>query len=158
MNQGKIKILFVCMGNICRSPSAEGAFKHHVSMQNKEHLFEIDSAGTQAYHIGEQPDTRAQIAAKARDIDLSKQRARQVHESDFYYYDYLFAMDESNLAHLKNDCSEKYQHKLSLMLDNCPNSMLKNVPDPYYDGGFDNVFAMIDKCSAFILQNILKKQ
>ena len=85
----KNKILFVCMGNICRSPTAEGAFQSIVDNHNCSHNFEIDSAGTHAYHIGNSPDQRAQQAAIHNGVDLSSQRARQVHESDFYYYDYI---------------------------------------------------------------------
>ena len=82
----KTKILFVCMGNICRSPTAEGSFRSIVSKQGFSDYFEIDSAGTHAYHIGNPPDTRSQKTAKIYGIDLSNQRARKVHESDFYYY------------------------------------------------------------------------
>lgn len=127
MSDEKVKILFVCMGNICRSPTAEGTFRLQVNRRGLEHLFEIDSAGTHAYHIGEKPDSRSQIAATKHQVDLSSQRARQVHESDFYYYDYVFAMDESNLANMKNICPKEFQHKLSLMLDNIPNKDRKSV-------------------------------
>ena len=91
--QLKNKILFVCMGNICRSPTAEGAFRSIVDNKNLSQNFDIDSAGTHAYHIGNSPDQRALQAAIDNGVDLSKQRARQVHESDFYYYDYIIAMD-----------------------------------------------------------------
>ncbi|CAC9583019.1 low molecular weight protein-tyrosine-phosphatase [Bathymodiolus heckerae thiotrophic gill symbiont] len=151
MSSEKIKILFVCMGNICRSPTAEGAFRSQVIKQNVEYLFEIDSAGTHAYHIGEQPDSRSQQSALKYRVDLSNQRGRQVHESDFYYYDYIFAMDESNLANLKDICPKDQVYKLSLMLDNTPNNSNRSVPDPYFEGRFDDVFEMLTQASANIL-------
>jgi protein-tyrosine phosphatase len=157
MSNEKIKILFVCMGNICRSPTAEGTFKLQVDKRGLGHLFEIDSAGTHAYHIGEKPDSRSQIAATKHQVDLSSQRARQVHESDFYYYDYVFAMDESNLANMKNICPKEFQHKLSLMLDNIPNNKIKSVPDPYIEGRFDDVFEMLNRASNFLLDSLSKK-
>lgn len=157
MSNEKIKILFVCMGNICRSPTAEGTFRLQVDKRGLGHLFEIDSAGTHAYHIGEKPDSRSQIAATKHQVDLSSQRARQVHESDFYYYDYVFAMDESNLANMKNICPKEFQHKLFLMLDNIPNNKIKSVPDPYIEGRFDDVFEMLNRASNFLLDSLSKK-
>ena len=92
------------MGNICRSPTAEGAFRSIVEKNTKSQYFEIDSAGTHAYHIGNSPDQRSQEAAMNHGVDLSSQRARQVNESDFYYYDYIIAMDSDNLERLKIMC------------------------------------------------------
>ncbi|SFV77453.1 Low molecular weight protein tyrosine phosphatase [hydrothermal vent metagenome] len=156
MGKEKTKILFVCMGNICRSPTAEGAFRSQVEKRGVENLFEIDSAGTHAYHINEQPDSRSQLSALKYEVDLSDQRGRQVHESDFYHYDYIFAMDESNLANLKLICPNEHQHKLSLMLDNIPKNNSKSVPDPYFEGRFDEVFEMLNRASGFLLQKLLK--
>jgi protein-tyrosine phosphatase len=157
MSNEKIKILFVCMGNICRSPTAEGAFKNQVDKQNVAHLFEIDSAGTHAYHIGEQPDSRSQLSANKFGVDLSNQRGRQVHESDFYHYDYIFAMDESNLANLQAICPKQQLSKLSLMLANIPNNKTKSVPDPYFEGRFDDVFEMLNRASIFLLLKLLSR-
>ncbi|MBT6327184.1 MAG: low molecular weight phosphotyrosine protein phosphatase [Candidatus Thioglobus sp.] len=145
------------MGNICRSPTAEGAFRSQVKKQGVKDLFEIDSAGTHAYHINEAPDSRSQLSARKFGVDLSDQRGRQVHESDFYHYDYIFAMDASNLADLEFICPEEYQHKLSLMLDNIPNNNDRSVPDPYFEGRFDEVFEMLNRASDFLLQSLLKK-
>ena len=156
MSHEKTKILFVCMGNICRSPTAEGAFRSQVEKQQIAHLFEIDSAGTHAYHIGEQPDSRSQLSAHKYNVDLSDQRARQVHESDFYHYDYVLAMDESNLANLQEICPKDQQFKLSLMLDNIPNNQTRSVPDPYFEGRFDDVFEMLNRASGFLLDKLLK--
>ncbi len=157
MSKEKIKILFVCMGNICRSPTAEGAFKSQIEAKNVEHLFEIDSAGTHAYHIGESPDSRSQSSARKFGVDISSQRGRQVHESDFYHYDYIFAMDASNLADMRSICPQEYQHKLSLILDNIPENNNKSVPDPYFEGRFDDVFKMLNRASGFLLETLLKK-
>lgn len=157
MSKEKIKILFVCMGNICRSPTAEGAFRLQVETKDVEYLFEIDSAGTHAYHIGEQPDARSQLSANKFGVDLSSQRARQVHESDFYHYDYIVAMDESNLANLQAICPMEQQSKLSLMLSNIPNNQTKGVPDPYFEGRFDEVFEMLNRASGFLLEKLTKK-
>ncbi len=157
MSKEKIKILFVCMGNICRSPTAEGAFKSQIEAKNVEHLFEIDSAGTHAYHIGESPDSRSQSSARKFGVDISSQRGRQVHESDFYHYDYIFAMDASNLADMRSICPQEYQHKLSLILDNIPENNNKSVPDPYFEGRFDDVFKMLNRASDFLLETLLKK-
>lgn len=152
-----IKILFVCMGNICRSPTAEGAFREHIERAGVNKLFEIDSAGTHAYHIGESPDARSQASARKFGVDLSAQRARQVHESDFYHYDYIFAMDQSNLSDLQLICPKEHQHKLSLMLDNIPKNNGKGVPDPYFEGRFDEVYEMLSRASGFLLEKLLKK-
>jgi len=154
MRNEKTKILFVCMGNICRSPTAEGSFYAQMQKQGVGHLFEIDSAGTHAYHIGEPPDSRSQLSANKHAVDLSSQRARQVHESDFYHYDYIFAMDASNLAELLDICPVEHQHKLSLMLDNIPNNNGKGVPDPYFEGRFDEVFEMLNRASGFLLNKL----
>lgn len=145
------------MGNICRSPTAEGAFKSQMEKRGVGCLFEIDSAGTHAYHIGEQPDSRSQLAANKCHVDLSYQLARQVHKSDFYHYDYIFSMDTSNLSVLQSICPREYQTKLSLMLDNIPNNQVKSVPDPYFEGCFDEVFEMLNCASGFLLQSLLKR-
>ena len=157
MSSEKTKILFVCMGNICRSPTAEGAFVAQIERRDVAHLFEIDSAGTHAYHIGEQPDARSQVSARKFGVDLSTQRGRQVHESDFYYYDYILAMDESNLANLQAICPKDQQYKLTLMLDNIPNNKVRSVPDPYFEGRFDEVFDMLNRASGFLSEKLLKK-
>lgn len=145
------------MGNICRSPTAEGAFRAQMQKRGMQDLFDIDSAGTHAYHIDERPDARAQAIAHKYKVDLSTQRARQVHESDFYYYDYIFAMDTNNLADLQDICPPEHQHKLALMLDNIPKNNGKSVPDPYFEGRFDEVFEMLNRASDFLLDRLMKK-
>ena len=155
--QLKNKILFVCMGNICRSPTAEGAFRSIVDNKNLSQNFDIDSAGTHAYHIGNSPDQRALQAAIDNGVDLSKQRARQVHESDFYYYDYIIAMDSDNLEILKSMCPKESNSTIELMLDYSVEYPGGSVPDPYYEGNFDQVFKMVYSACLAFFKSIEKK-
>ena len=155
--QLKNKILFVCMGNICRSPTAEGAFRSIVDNKNLSQNFDIDSAGTHAYHIGNSPDQRALQAAIDNGVDLSKQRARLVHESDFYYYDYIIAMDSDNLEILKSMCPKESNSKIELMLDYSVEYPGGSVPDPYYEGNFDQVFKMVYSACLAFFKSIEKK-
>ena len=145
------------MGNICRSPTAEGVFQSIIKKNNHSKKFEIDSAGTHAYHIGNPPDRRSQATAISYGVDLSNQRARQVHESDFYYYDFIIAMDVNNLEILKSICPNESQSQIQLLLDYHPTIELRSVPDPYYEGKFDEVFDMVySACSSFF-ETIVKK-
>jgi protein-tyrosine phosphatase len=153
----KIKILFVCMGNICRSPTAEGVFRKLILEKNLEQFFEIDSAGTHSYHIGSSPDSRTQVEAKKHNVDLSNLRARQVCDLDFEYYDYIIAMDSSNYYDLMSQCPREDQTKISMMLKYIPNTQIESVPDPYFDGGFDRVFSLLDDASKFFLDELKKK-
>ncbi len=155
----KVKVLFVCMGNICRSPTAHGMFESIVNKEGLSDSFEIDSAGTHAYHIGKQPDSRAQATAKGRGLDLSYIRARQVDKADFEHYDYILAMDNDNYVLLDQACASEYKDKLHMFLDFAPESSLHEVPDPYYGGsrGFENVFDMVEEASKGLLADIKKK-
>jgi protein-tyrosine phosphatase len=147
------KVLFVCMGNICRSPTAHGIFEKIIKDNNAQNKFEVDSAGTHSYHIGSSPDKRSSATALKFGIDLSKQSARKVTESDFYYYDYLLALDEDNYQILLSDCPKEFQHKIIKLLDFHPNIDNKNVPDPYYKGDFEGVFKLIETaCHHFYQQ------
>ena len=153
----KTKILFVCMGNICRSPTAEGSFRSIVSKQDLSDRFEIDSAGTHAYHIGNPPDSRSRETARKYGIDLSNQRARKVHESDFYYYDHIIAMDTDNIEILKSICPTDSQSQIKLLLDYLPNASFESVPDPYFEGKFDEVFGMVYEACTSFLESLVKK-
>jgi len=148
-NKKTIRILFVCMGNICRSPSAEGVFNKLINDEQIQDRFSIDSAGTHAYHIAEAPDLRAQKAAKDRGIDLSKLRARQVIVGDFDDFDYLLAMDMDNYTIMMEACPLEHQHKIKLFLDYAPNAKTNEVPDPYYGGtyGFEQVLDLVEEAS-----------
>ncbi len=146
---GKIKVLFVCMGNICRSPTAEGVFVKLIEEQGKANQFEIDSGGTHAYHEGEPPDIRAQKAAQARDVKLNHLKARKVVAGDFEDYDYLLAMDKDNFSVLTEACPEELRHKIKYFLDYAPQLNTREVPDPYYGGryGFEEVLDLVEEAA-----------
>jgi protein-tyrosine phosphatase len=147
------------MGNICRSPSAEGFFRQQVEAAQLPHLIKIDSAGTHAYHVGEPPDERAQMKARQRGIDLSPLRARQVQRSDFVEFDYIIAMDQQNYALLHAQCPPAQRNKLHLFLSFAPETGAQEVPDPYYGGdqGFEQVLDLIEAASVGLL-NALRHQ
>ncbi len=151
-----VKVLFVCMGNICRSPTAQGVFARHVAESNLSEVILIDSAGTHAYHIGEPPDSRASAAAQRRGIDLTDQKARRVEEADFEVFDYVLAMDQSNYEHLASLCLPEHRSRLHLFLDFAPELAGRDVPDPYYGGatGFERVLDLIDLASRGLLTKI----
>ncbi|CAN5366477.1 low molecular weight protein-tyrosine-phosphatase [soil metagenome] len=153
------KILFVCMGNICRSPTAEGLFRSMVRDANVEHLVKIDSAGTHNYHIGEAPDSRAQAALRKRGLDISMLRARQISADDFRDFDLILAMDWENLAALQQMAPRQYQHKLMLAMRFATDNEEATVPDPYYGNpeGFEKVITYLsDACGGLI--DVVKKR
>lgn len=158
MKMEKIKVLFVCMGNICRSPTAEGVFSKRLADQQLEDYFVVDSAGTHAAHVGEPPDLRAQHAALARDIELHHLRARKVAQDDFENFDFLLAMDDDNYAALMAACPEEHKDKVSYFLDYAPHLNEREVPDPYYGGkyGFERVLDLVDAASAGFLSMLQK--
>ncbi|MDP3481883.1 MAG: low molecular weight protein-tyrosine-phosphatase [Sulfuricella sp.] len=155
-----IKVLFVCMGNICRSPTAEGVFRHQVSEADQADVIIIDSAGTHAYHIGSSPDRRAQQAALQRGYDLSSLRGRQVDTRDFHEFDYILAMDRENLANLFQICPPQEQYKLKLFMEFSRGFSQREVPDPYYGGnrGFENVLNMVEDAASGLLEEILARK
>jgi len=138
-------VLFVCMGNICRSPLAEGLFYERVKALGLLARFEIDSAGTHHYHVGEPPDPRAREAAKRHGFSIEHQRCRHVDDYDFERFDLILAMDNQNLALLKSQCPPALHHKLHLMMSFAPQRPETEVPDPYFGGhdGFDHVVALL---------------
>ena len=149
-----IKVLFVCMGNICRSPSAEGAFLDVVKKSASKLSFQVDSAGTHSYNIGQAPDRRMQLAAKHGGVDISTQRSRQVDIKDFTHFDYIIAMDLYNLSELQANCPQKYQYKLHKLLDFVADNGKKNVSDPYSVGNFNEIFSLIYSSSEKLLEYI----
>jgi len=151
-----VKVLFVCMGNICRSPTAEGVFEALVRQAGLEGHIGIDSAGTHDYHIGKPPDPRAQEAALRRGIDLSGLRARRARSEDFLEFDYILAMDDSNYEELRELSIPDYEDRLRLFLDFAPQSGVREVPDPYYGGrqGFERVLDLIEQAAAGLLADI----
>ncbi|MCW8917581.1 MAG: low molecular weight phosphotyrosine protein phosphatase [Gammaproteobacteria bacterium] len=152
----KIKVLMVCMGNICRSPLAQGVFERRVEEAGLAHRIVTDSAGTHAYHVGNLPDPRSQQTALRHGIDLSAQRAREVAAVDFEAFDYLLAMDNDNHALLSARCPEEHLHKLRLFLEFAPQLAATEVPDPYYggDSGFEQVYQLIDAAADGLLAAI----
>jgi len=141
-----VNVLFVCMGNICRSPMAHGVFEHQINEAGLGHLVRVDSAGTHAYHVGSPPDDRALNAAMARGIDLSRQRARLLEADDFERFDHVLVMDRDNLENALRICPEEYRGRVRLLLDYAEDRDDKEVPDPYYGGnvGFERVLDMVE--------------
>lgn len=155
----KVKVLFVCMGNICRSPTAEAVFRRHVMEAGRVEEIWIDSAGTHDYHIGEPPDPRTQQAASRRGYDMSALRGRQVAADDFARFDYVLAMDESNLSILRRLRPTGAESHLGLFLEFAGRHAESEVPDPYYGGasGFERVLDMVEDASQGLLRHILKQ-
>lgn len=153
-----IKVLFVCMGNICRSPTAEGVFRHKIKEAGLDNHIHIDSAGTHAYHVGEPPDGRAQKAAMKRSVDLSKQRARRVKSQDFEEFDYVIAMDMNNEADMQSVCPEGLEEKIHLFLKFASNTNTVEVPDPYYGGGngFEIVLDLVEDAADGLIAHLQK--
>ncbi|WP_269618342.1 low molecular weight protein-tyrosine-phosphatase [Zhongshania sp. BJYM1] len=150
------KVLFVCLGNICRSPTAHGVFEKLVADAGLQDKIEIDSAGTGDWHIGRPPDERTQRAAKQRGYDLSHLRARQVTGADFHDFDYVLAMDKSNLKDLRSMAGDKSNCHVSLFLDFAESSWKREVPDPYYGGedGFETVLELVEDGARGLLETI----
>lgn len=152
-----VNVLFVCLGNICRSPTAEGVFRDLVEREGLADQITIDSAGTAAYHIGSPPDSRAQAEAKRRGIDISGLRGRQARSGDFEKFDYLLAMDLENHRNLRAICPLSDEDRLHMFLDFAPNVDRHEVPDPYYDNNFDAVYDMIEDAAQGLLADIRTK-
>ncbi|MDH5648633.1 MAG: low molecular weight phosphotyrosine protein phosphatase [Gammaproteobacteria bacterium] len=154
-----VKVLFVCMGNICRSPTAEGVFRALVEREGCTQHIEIDSAGTHAYHVGEPPDPRSQQAAAMRGIDMSMLRGRKVLSDDIERFDYILAMDRENYENLLSICPEGLEQKIELFMSYASERQEEEVPDPYFGGmgGFDRVLDMIEDASSGLLQDIFKR-
>ena len=150
-------VLFVCLGNICRSPTAEAVFKHKAAQAGLN--IEIDSAGTHGYHIGKPADKRSQAAGVDRGYSFKGLKCRRVDESDFERFDYILAMDNSNFANLHGMSPSQYQEKIKLFLD-FANVEDKEVPDPYYGGkrGFELVLDLIEEASDGLIAHIKQTQ
>lgn len=154
-----VKVLFVCMGNICRSPTALGVFRKCVEEAGYADRVEIDSAGTHPYHVGAAPDARAQAAALRRGIDISGLRGRQATAQDVARFDYVLAMDQENAAHLLALSPPGHEHKIRLFLEYASRSKERAVPDPYYGGvsGFDRVLDLIEDAAEGLLADIRRR-
>lgn len=154
------RILFVCLGNICRSPMAEGVFRRVVEEEGLTDRFEIDSAGLGDWHVGQAPDTRAQSAASSRGIDISRQCARQVAAEDFARFDLLLVMDRSNDAELKHRAPSEARAKIRPFLDFAPQVGTKDVPDPFFGGseGFDQALDLIEEAAHGLLASLVGEE
>lgn len=154
-----VRILFVCMGNICRSPTAEGVVRAHLERAGLAADVELDSAGTHGYHIGKAPDDRARKAAATRGYDLSALRARRVADADFARYDRILAMDRDNLAELLQACPAAHRHKVGLFLEYARNFGEREVPDPYYGGaeGFEHVLDLVEDAATGLIESLRRK-
>jgi protein-tyrosine phosphatase len=149
-------VLFVCLGNICRSPTVEAVFRAALEQQKLDKRIHVDSAGTGDWHVGSPPDTRAIQAARRRGYDLTALRARRVDPADFKRYGWILAMDESNLRALQSMRPPAYQGHLGLLLDFVPEAGVREVPDPYYGGrdGFDRVLDLAESASAALIRHL----
>ncbi len=150
------RVLLVCMGNICRSPTAEVVLRQFIKNNNLGDKVEVDSAGTHGYHVGESPDSRTQRAAAARGYNLSQLRARKVARQDLDYFDLILAMDKSNLDNLKRMATEEQQERIKLFMEYARNFDDEEVPDPYYGlgHGFDLVLDMVEDASKGLVEAI----
>lgn len=155
----EIRVLFVCMGNICRSPTAEAVFRDYVENAGLIESIFIDSAGTHDYHIGEPPDTRTQRAAHQRGYDMSSLRGRQVEVGDFDRFDYVLAMDRANLSILQRLAPSTSSSQPMLFLKYARHHAEREVPDPYYGGadGFERVLDMVEDAAEGLLQHIRQR-
>jgi protein-tyrosine phosphatase len=147
------------MGNICRSPTAHGVFRSLVVGEELADVVHIDSAGTHAYHVGNEPDRRAQETARRRGIDLSDLVARRVSVEDFAQFDYVVAMDQDNFVSLSEICPDEHREKIHMFMDFAPQMRTREVPDPYYGGaaGFERVFDLVEAASAGLLEDIRRR-
>ncbi len=158
-DKNRFSVLFVCMGNICRSPTAEGVFRKHVSDAGLDAAIQADSAGTHAYHSGEPADRRAHAAAARRGFSLEGIRARRVTDEDFDQFDFILAMDEDNLMTLQERAPEERRSKVRLFLEFAESRHENEVPDPYYGGsaGFERVLDLVEEASQGLLETLRKK-
>lgn len=152
----QIKVLFVCLGNICRSPTAEGVFRELVARAGLSDQIKTDSAGTSGWHIGAKPDPRSLSAGKKRGYDFADLRARQATKQDFIDFDYVLAMDKANFRDLRALCPHGYEERLQMFLSFDSDAPVTEVPDPYYGGpnGFDQVVTLIEGAAEGLLRHI----
>ncbi len=158
-SKDKIGVLFVCLGNICRSPTAHGVFEHKVKHLGLEHSVHVDSAGTAAYHVGNPPDERSTAVARKRGYELSHLRARQAVDADFHRFDYILAMDQSNYDNLRALAPADGKARLALFLEFAGDVERLEVPDPYYGGeqGFNQVLDLVEAASEGLLADIQRR-
>jgi len=156
----QLSVLFVCLGNICRSPMAEGVFRQVVADAGLSHRFRIDSCGTGSWHVGRPPDVRAQQALALHGIDISSQRARRFSRDDFKTFDLVLAMDRSNYNRLVTLAPDVYEPNIRLFLKYAPELGVCEIPDPFFGGteGFDYVLNLIEVASRGLLASLVKQE
>lgn len=149
-------VLFVCLGNICRSPTAHGVFRHMVAGHGLASVVTVDSAGTSNYHPNSPPDARSQAHAAKRGYDLSDLRARQIQDTDFESFDMILVMDWDNMTQVKQACPPEHQHKLRRFSEFCLQFYSPVVPDPYFGGveGFEQVLDLVEDASEGLLRHV----
>jgi protein-tyrosine phosphatase len=154
-----MRILFVCMGNICRSPTAEGVFRRVVAERAPGVEIEVDSAGTHDYHVGDPPDPRSIAAAARRGVDLRRLRAREIRDEDFERFDLIIAMDRQNRETLIDRSPAPFRERIRLFMEFAGDSEVEDVPDPYYGGalGFERVLDLAEEAAAGLLDEILER-
>lgn len=154
-----LRILLVCMGNICRSPLAHGVVRRRLYAEGMATVIELDSAGTHGYHAGSPPDERAQAAAARRGIDISDLRARSVAPADFELFDLILAMDDENLETLRRSAAREHHHKLHLFMAYAGGEEGRVVPDPYYGGpiGFERVLDMVEEAAEGLVERLRER-
>lgn len=154
-----IKVLFICMGNICRSPTAHGVFRQMVTDKGWQDLVSVDSAGTHSYHVGKSPDARSIQAALTRGVDIRDLTSRQLDDYDFEEFDYLLVADKDNHALTLESCPKEHRHKIKFILDFAHHTSLMEVPDPYYGqgNGFEQVLDLVEDACDGLLLDLEKK-
>ncbi|MDD5334341.1 MAG: low molecular weight phosphotyrosine protein phosphatase [Rhodoferax sp.] len=155
-----VSVLFVCMGNICRSPTAHGVFRHKVGLRGWSDAVAVDSAGTHNYHPDSPPDERSQAHAAKRGYDLSDLRARQIQAADFEAFDLILVMDQDNLALVREQCPEPHLHKVRRLTEFCLQFDSPVVPDPYYGGAkdFEQVLDLVEDACDGLLQQLSRQE
>ncbi len=159
MKPEAFKILFICMGNICRSPTVEGVFRKLVSDAGLDAHVKVGSAGTHSFHVGEAPDPRAVAAAKKRGVDLTALRARQISKEDFVHFDMILVMDWENHAFLQQMAPRQYHHKIKLLMSFATEHESAVVPDPYYGSvdGFETVLDYVEDAATNLIDFVRRR-